>query len=125
MGRVLQAGFNRRRSQIGQFAFREVIATEQVSVNGISFIPISDVDGIEFDIDISVEMPIGIANKLYRQAACDIHAQYDSLPELTNPNQVYFLNIIDISLNLSFSGSETDNVEYFISYFIEKRTYDN
>jgi len=103
MGRVLQAGFNRRRSQIGQFAFREVIATEQVSVNGISFIPISDVDGIEFDIDISVEMPIGIANKLYRQV----------------------LNIIDISLNLSFSGSETDNVEYFISYFIEKRTYDN
>lgn len=125
LGRVLRTEFNRRRSQIGQFAFREILDVEQVDSNAIDFIPISDMDEVEPNIDIGVEISIDLANKIYRQIACDIHTHYNSLPVLTNPNQVYFLNINDISINIPFGNSETDNAEFSMTYSIQKRTYSN
>jgi len=125
LGRVLRAEFNRRRSRIGQFAFREILDVEQVDSNSIDFIPISDMDEVEPNIDIGVEISIDLANKIYRQIACDIHTHYNSLLVLTNPNQVYFLDINDISINIPFGNSETDNAEFSMTYSIQKRTYSN
>ncbi|WP_299763569.1 hypothetical protein [uncultured Dokdonia sp.] len=125
MARSLRTEFNRRRSQLGQFAFREILNRETVSSGEVTFFPISDLDGIDTGIDIFSEMPVDIANILYRETACDIDATYDALPGFISTNQAYFLRIDYVGLDFTFDGPETENTIYTVYYTVEKITYGN
>lgn len=125
MARALRTEFNRRRSQLEQFAGREILNRETVSTGGVSFFPISDLDGIDTGIDIFSVMPIDIANILYRETACDIDASYDALPGLFGTNKAYFLKIDYVGLDFTFGGPQTENTIFTLNYTIEEITYGN